>query len=292
MTKREVTPHPVTQRGLRTPLGRVLRSLIWVLLPAAACGSPDRGPTVGSNSNWLQACESNDECGGAIVCRCGVCTADCGGDDDCASYEGTRCAAAADPATWATCQTSQPALGAGICLAQCDPGDCGEQRACVAGACVLAPMPAGGFCAPVSDRSPTDRTNEEAFLDLLQEMRATGGVSCGTGPPTAELPLLRLDLQLLCAARVFAADLEVTRTDSLVDSQGRSSEERMTLAGYAGTIWAEAYGFGSASPADALSRMLTGLESCSGLTDASLADVGVGVSGDAYVVTLGSESPG
>ncbi len=93
----------------------------------------------------------------------------------------------------------------------------------------------------------------------------------------------------MCAARVFATDLEVTRTDSLVDSQGRDSEQRMTLTGYATTLWGESYVFDSASPADALSRMLADPESCSGLTDANLADVGVGVSDHAYVVTLGSE---
>ena len=43
-------------------------------------------------------------------------------------------------------------------------------------------------------------------------MRAAGGVTCGTEPPTAELPLVRLDLRLVCAARVFAVDLEVVQT--------------------------------------------------------------------------------
>ena len=289
MTKREMTLHRIAQCGLRASLARVVCGLGWALLPAFACGSPDRGPQTGSNSNWLQACESNDECGGSIVCRCGLCTADCGSDDDCGAYESTRCAAATDPATWATCQTSQPVLGAGICLEECEPGDCGEGRACVAAACVPAPLPAGDFCALVETRSAADRTNEEALLALVQEMRAVGGVSCGADPPTPELPLLRLDLRLMCAARVFAADLEVTRTDSLVDSQGRDSEQRATLAGYATTLWAESYVFDSASPADALSRMLADPESCTGLTDASLADVGVGVSGHAYVVTLGTE---
>jgi hypothetical protein len=289
MTKRDMTLQPVARCGLRAPLARVIRGLGWALLPAFACGSPDRGPQTGSNSNWLQTCESNDECGGSIVCRCGLCTADCGSDDDCGAYDGTRCAAVADPATWATCQTAQPALGAGICLAQCEPGDCGGGRACVAGACVLAPMPAGDFCATVQDRTETDRINEELFLAMLQEMRATEAVVCGTDLTTADLPLLRLDLRLMCAARVFAADLEVTRTDSLVDSQGRDSEQRMTLAGYATTLWAESYVFDSASPDDALSRMLANLESCGGLVDSSLSEVGVGVSGHAYVVTLGSE---
>jgi hypothetical protein len=291
MIKHEVTLHRVTHYGRRTLLARVTGGLSWALVLVAACGSPERGPTVGSNSNWLQACDCDDDCGGSTVCRCGLCTADCSSDDDCDSYENTRCAAVADPATWATCQTSQPALGAGICLARCEPGDCGEGRACVAAACVLAPMPAVDFCAPVEDRSAADRTNEEVFLDLLQEMRANGGVTCGTDAPTAELPLLRLDLRLLCAARVFAADLELTRADSRIDSQGRDSEGRMALAGYATTLWGEGYVSEPASPADALSRMLADPESCIALTDANLADVGVGVSGQVYVVTLGSEPP-
>jgi hypothetical protein len=291
MTMNEMAAVTAFQGRRTSPSVRTTLRVCGLLLALAvgACGDPKRTPTVGSNSNWLQACSADHECGAPTACRCGACTSDCSSDGDCARLADARCALVTDPATWAACQSTQPALTQGICLPRCEPGSCDEGRACVAGACVLAAMPSTDFCAPVSNPGEANRSSEEELLELLQQMRAAGGVTCGADPPSAQLAPLRLDTRLLCAARVFAADLEVTRVESLVDSRGRGSQERLALAGYDFTAWGESFVFDAPSATEALSRMLADADSCSGLTDAVLQDVGVGASGHAYVVTLGAE---
>ncbi len=88
----------------------------WCLLLVGACNDPS-APSVGSNTNWLKACDTNEQCGQATACHCGTCTAQCSSDADCAALAGARCAAPTEPATWTACQTTQPAFG--ICLPRC-----------------------------------------------------------------------------------------------------------------------------------------------------------------------------
>ena len=261
----------------------------WCLLLLAACGDPPSSPTVGSNTNWLKACDSNEQCGLATACHCGACTAECTTDADCTALAGARCAVQTEPATWTACQTVQPTV-TGICLPRCEPGGCADGQVCVGGACVLAPVPNSSFCEPIATPSSADRTGEEQFLDGLQAMRTAGGVTCGSGTPSAVLPALRLDARLLCAARVFAADVVVTPAGTdLVDSLGRNTGDRLTLAGYsARTSWAEAYTLRGPVATDALSAMLGDAAICVELTNTRYQDVGVGTSGKAYVVTLAS----
>jgi uncharacterized protein YkwD len=150
-------------------------------------------------------------------------------------------------------------------------------------------VPNSSFCAPVATPSSGDRTGEEQFLDGLQAIRTAGGVTCGSNAPSAVLPPLRLDARLLCAARVFAADVAVTRaTSNLVDSQGRNTQDRLTLAGYTARAWGEAYSLRGPVATDALNAMLGDTAICSALTDSSYQDVGVGSSAEAYVITLAS----
>jgi uncharacterized protein YkwD len=250
-----------------------------------ACSDPPSTPTVGSNTNWLKACDTNEQCGQPTACHCGTCTAQCSSDADCAALAGARCAAQSEPATWTACQTVQPTFG--ICLPRCQPGGCGDGQVCEGGACVLAPVPNSAFCAPVATPSSADRTGEEQLLDGVQAMRAGGGVVCGSSAPTGVLAALRLDPALLCAARVFAADVAVTPAGTdLVDSQGRNTGDRLTLAGYSGRGWAEAYSLRGPVASDALSAMLADAQICPILTDSRYQDVGVGSSGKAYVITL------
>jgi uncharacterized protein YkwD len=252
-----------------------------------ACGDPHSSPTVGSNTNWLKACDTTEQCGRATACHCGACTAECNSDADCAALSGARCAAATDPATWSACQTVNPTFG--ICLPRCQPGECGDGQVCVDGACVLEPVPNNSFCAPVATPATADRTSAEQLLDALQSTRTAGGVTCGSSTPTAAVPALRMDARLLCEARVFAADVAVTRTNSsLVDSQGRTTQDRLNLAGYTGRTWAEAYVLRGPAATDALNLMLGDAAICADLTNSRYQDVGIGSSGGAYVITLGA----
>jgi hypothetical protein len=125
-------------------------------------------------------------------------------------------------------------------------------------------------------------------LALLQAVRVDGGAVCGTDPGSAAVPALRVDPRLRCAARVFSVDLEETRNLSIVDSLGRSTEERLNLVGYEPGSWGESYAL-ETTAAQALSAMMSDLDSCQRFVNANFLDVGVGASGDSHIVTIGAE---
>jgi hypothetical protein len=283
-------------RGARLPavVERCLSgALCAALLGVGACkDEPPAGPSVGTNSNWLRACASRDECGDLPACECGACTARCTGDDECAAIDDARCALGADPAAWAECESRSPALSAGLCLPRCDPGSCGDGQACVSGACVLAPLPEVAFCADAAAADAGLRTREEELLALLQALRTTGDSRCpaGDAPGASAVPALRYDARLVCAARVLARDLDATRDPGLMDSQGRTTPQRLMAAGYTPRSWGESFALDARSAAHALELMLSGDSgACARLRDADNGDVGVGGFGDTLVVTIGGE---
>jgi hypothetical protein len=261
--------------------------VLALLVGAAACHDPDPTPSAGSNSNWLQACTEDTTCGSRTACRCGACTRDCATDADCAGLADARCVPNRDPGLLAQCGNGS--RDAGICLPACTPGSCGEGRACVAGGCVLVSLPPGPFCDPVAASSPENREAEDSLLEALQNMRTSGGVDCGSGQATLPETPLRLDARLVCAARVLAADMSVTRARSLTDSTGRDTRARLSAAGYADSGWAESFALNPNSAEDALRLMLEDASSCQGLTNPSRRDVGVGSVGTVRIVTLASE---
>lgn len=270
---------------------RLLGAACGLLLALCACkdAQPD-GPSVGTNSNWLRACSSADECGELPACECGACTARCANDGECSAIEDARCALGADPAAWAECQSRSPELAGGLCLPRCDPGSCGDGQACVSGACVLAPLPATPFCADVAGWDAGARTREEELLALLQTLRTSGGARCAGSAAANPAPALRFDPRLVCAARVWARDIDATRTPGPQDSQGRTTEERMMAAGYTARLWGDSFAVDANSAAHALELMMAGDSgSCARLTDADYTDVGVGGIGDTLVITIGAE---
>jgi len=263
-----------------------LRALSIVTLAVVACGDPQHHePAVGTNSNWLRACVTSAECDDAAMCQCGACTAQCSDDMDCAALGFAHCAHAGDPAVDAVCTADALGSAAGICLPSCEPGACKEGQACVAGSCVLARVPDVAFCAPAASADATQRTHEDELLALLQQIRTQGGGTCGG----QALPALRFDSRLLCDARVLAMDMAKTRSLSLTDSQGHTTQQRMSSAGYDPTQWGESFALQAPSAARALQLMLMDQANCVQLTSARIHDFGIGVSGDVYVATFGSE---
>lgn len=263
-----------------------LRALSIVTFAVVACGDPQHHePAVGTNSNWLRACVTSAECDDAAMCQCGACTSQCSDDMDCAALGSAHCAHAGDPAALAVCTADALGSAAGICLPSCEPGGCKEAQACVAGSCVLARVPDVAFCAPVANAASAERTHEDELLALLQQMRTQGGGACGGMP----LPALRFDPRLLCDARVLAGDMAKTRNLSLTDSQGHTTQQRMSSAGYNARQWGEGFAQQAGTAARALELMLADQANCAQLTSPRIQDVGVGVSGDVYVTTFGSE---
>ena len=260
-------------------------------LALVACGEPKApsSPSVGSNSNWLRLCKTDDECGGGqLTCRCGFCTRECGADAACSALDDARCALKEDPAAASSCAddtTSAPV--AGICLPRCDPGSCEDGSSCVEGSCVATKLPESAFCSPVASIDAVQRTLSDQLLALLYQRRASGFM-CGSNPLSSQAPPFRLDPRLICVARVLVNDLDAgTAPPGIVDALGRNTRERFDLVGYDALQWNESFAVRARSPEDALRLMLTDLPSCQRLADAGFRDVGVANAGNAYVVTIG-----
>jgi hypothetical protein len=275
-------------RHLLGPMAAI--ALAWACaLALCACKEPEGGPpSVGTNSNWLRACTSADQCGDLPACRCGACTVECTRDADCDVLGGGHCAFGSDPAAQAACGVAtDPARG--LCLPRCEPGGCGEGQACVASACVRAELPMNAFCDGLASAPPADLAAEDPLLQLYSELRAEGGTRCGGGEAAAPVPLLRYDPRLVCAARVLAADIAATGVVTARDSQGRTGRDRMRAAGHAAQLWADGFAFDVGAADAALQLILADAASCERLTSADYGEVGVGVIDDVFVISVGSE---
>jgi hypothetical protein len=195
-----------------------------------------------------------------------------------------------DAALKSMCSAGAPESG--LCLPRCTAGSCGADQICVLGACVLAGSSDSALCATDSRGSEAggeEQTRADELLQVFEELRLQGGSICGSEAATEAAPALRYDARLSCAATALAADLNMTHLHSLTDSEGRSSSERMREAGYSARLWGEAYSFGAATAADALSNMLSDASACRGLSATALTDVGVAHVGDVDVITTAAQ---
>jgi hypothetical protein len=216
---------------------------------------------------------------------CGACSERCSNDADCEALPDARCALASDPAASASCG-AEPI---GLCLPRCEPGSCNDGQVCVAGACVLAPLPDAAICADVRTRAAPERTREETLLALLDSLRTAGGVRCGSAAASAPAPSFRLDPRLICTARVLALDIDANGPLGLADSMGRTSPDRLTAAGYDAAVWGESFAIDASDAEAALDYMLAEPDVCTRLTDAQYHDVGAGVAGNTWTITIASE---
>ncbi len=292
-----MSAHPVPRRrGSEPPwpVSHVLaKAAAWLAVVAVAACDPDAPepttPSVGTNSNWLRACAPEDPCGDPPECRCGACTLPCESDADCGGLANARCADGDGLAVLAECGASTDVPGAGFCLPRCAPGSCDQGQACIDEACVLAPLPDVPFCDPVADPEPDARALEEELLARLQDLRAAGGNTCGTTAPAAPAAGLRFDARLVCAARVLAADLAVTRALSVTDSDGRDTRDRLTAAGHTPSLWADGFALDPADATQALELMRTDDGTCQRLTDGRYDAVGVGAADGVLVITIAAD---
>jgi hypothetical protein len=253
------------------------------------CSEPNSAPNVGSNSNWLTACEIGADCRASLGCNCGACSKGCSSNQDCADFAGTTCVLASEDAANALCHGATSWTSQGICLPSCQPGSCEATQACVLSACVPMALPDSGFCASVAGVSSDQRTQEEELILSVERARQTGSIDCGSGAVTGQLHLVRLDPRLTCAARALAFDMAVSGNRGLTDSAGRTTTDRYALAGYSPRFWAEGYASNASSASLALQAMLSDQDFCTGFVNTTLTDVGVGFSNNLYVATLATE---
>lgn len=109
---------------------------LFGLLGALGFACQSESPQVGSQTNWLRACDESSECG-EYSCVCGTCTKTCEEASQCDGPSATSCLAASEEATVAACRGSAPDVG--LCLPRCDEEECPDGTMCVAGACVGTP---------------------------------------------------------------------------------------------------------------------------------------------------------
>ncbi len=278
-------------------VSRVGRSYAtWVglsfVLALSACGDPKSAPTpsVGSNSNWLKACDSNADCNDEHACRCGTCTLECASDLACAGLPNARCAAGGDLALMSTCgMTLELETPAGLCLPRCEPGSCGDGAVCIDGACVpaQAPQPPEPMLCDSAPEPPAEqRELEDQLLALVLDERMNGGFQCGDdSAPGSALPL-RVDARLTCAARTLAQDMDEAGIAAVVEGDGRATVERFRAAGYDAQLWGVNFAVRARGPGDALRLMHNDLDTCRRFADARFRDIGVGNVRDTYIVTL------
>jgi hypothetical protein len=104
---------------------------VLVAIGAWVSGCNSRGDT---QTNWLKACDSKDDCGD-FVCECGVCTLECTGQSDCVGAPtGVACMASSSPAAQALCGANAPAS---VCLYECSRNaECAKGQRCEVHTCV------------------------------------------------------------------------------------------------------------------------------------------------------------
>jgi glucuronoarabinoxylan endo-1,4-beta-xylanase len=131
--------------------GFVLQAFLGLAL--AGC-SPFDGPQTGSQTNWLQSCQIDGQCGAGLQCLCGACTQACRGEESCADLPGTSCVPAEDIGAIAQCAGNEPSRS-GLCLPRCEPKDCPSGTACIAGVCSPLPAPTASVTVDASTHYQT-----------------------------------------------------------------------------------------------------------------------------------------
>jgi hypothetical protein len=275
----------------RVLLPRIAAFLGWLgalTLCASSCSEPGEPVADGSNTNWLRQCKESAECDAAVSCTCGVCSKRCKATLECEDLAGARCVGEADVAWQSTCDAA-PEQASGLCLPGCEAGTCQPGQACVSGACTFVTPPDTPLCAAAGMAEPDARRRADELLAAMQARRVSGGVTCGGDAPSEPASRLRVDGRVTCAAVVHAADMNVSRVPSLIDSEGRNTADRLNAANYTPTFWAEAFAISDESAEAAVDIMLGDRESCRGITSPRAREAGVAAVDDVWVIVLGAE---
>lgn len=105
--------------------------LLVATLLASNCGTTREGPT-GGETHFLQHCESDPDCGGELVCACGVCTLPCSERSTCEQFADAVC----HPVTATTsCQATSVGLCDVSCVADNDCASVSLSHRCLGGVC-------------------------------------------------------------------------------------------------------------------------------------------------------------
>jgi len=135
----------------------ITRAATWCFVLIGLSCSSESGPTVGGQTNWLSACQSDDDCG-KYSCVCGTCTQLCERSDDCLDLPTSSCLLSDEPGLVAQCDGQKPELP-GACLPSCQVDACPQNTSCVAGLCGATPE-------PTTTVSVDDRTRFQTLVGI------------------------------------------------------------------------------------------------------------------------------
>ena len=166
----------------------------WFLVLVACSRSND--PLPNKNTNWLNVCESADDCAAGQSCLCGICTTTCGAASEC-GRDGVEasCVPIVDLRLEAQCAANDHGDAVAICAAACEgTSDCeaiGPELACSQAVCVqsaFASLDAGveagmsGPDAAVGDAATSDAATASSVPDAEV---ADAMVDAASMPPDA-----------------------------------------------------------------------------------------------------------
>lgn len=165
--------------NVRIPRVSIFKIALLGALWCSACASDtptDLNP-LGTETNWLKACQSDAECGD-LSCECGICTDPCTTDSQCTA-PGAKCRASDGPEVNGLCAAS--AQTAALCLPTCT-ASCDADEVCLGARCVA---PAGTSSdASLGDASPAD-TGTVATGSGSTASSSTSAASSTTGSSDA-----------------------------------------------------------------------------------------------------------
>lgn len=145
-------------------------------------------------------------------------------------------------------------------------------------------VPASAYCDPVSDFDADAAAAELRVLELVNEVRATGG-SCGGQAFGATGPL-QMNGALRCAARVHSLDMASRGFFDHVNPDGEDPGIRIERAGYGYFTAGENIAAGQATPEEVMAGWLDSPGHCMNILSPDFAEIGVG-----YVSAPGSAYP-
>jgi len=132
-----------------------LLSAVYVVVTIPCCKSDPHEPQTGSETNFLDHCDST--CSEGLTCLCGVCTKACTGDNECtplgASVQCVSVVSQPDSGTTGSCQ--QGATCDMVCIRASDCTDLGAGYQCETGFCRK-----GAVVCPANALAPGDETRE------------------------------------------------------------------------------------------------------------------------------------
>ncbi len=163
----------------------------------AACGASSGGDEVGGETDFLSICQDTAECGGELICACGICTRPCTSTSECSDAPEGVCSVDDTARSLAACGAIP---GEALCvLSRATPSNIDE--------------PDGGAAAPEwTEVERVDRFEQESFSKIWgsgdalwvvgqQVQPVTTGPAVGTDEPPPASKLRRMDLGVASGSR-------------------------------------------------------------------------------------------